>query len=53
MRRSSISGVSEAGPIVATILVLLLGSGITAQQCPAAACGRPVFFFAQSITNLT
>src|SRR5215469_14474181 len=28
MRRSSMSGVSEAGPIVATILVLLLGSAI-------------------------
>src|SRR5262245_7200972 len=32
MRRSSISGVSEAGPIVATILVLFLGSVITAPQ---------------------
>jgi len=30
MRRSNISGVSEAGPIVATILVLFKGSAIKA-----------------------
>src|SRR5215831_9782280 len=41
MSRSSISGASEAGPIVATILVLLLGSAIRVpiKRCLGTSCG--------------